>query len=85
MNLKKNMNKLYGLDWVLLIMNLYSYYLIGCKKNIGFLLGFIGSIIGLILFSFIITSIPMIIMYLSFAILNCINYIKWKKNENNIK
>ena len=73
------MDKLYGLDYLLLVMNLYSYYLIGCKKKLGFLLGVIGSIIGLILFSFIIKSIPMIIMYLSFAILNFVNYIKWKK------
>lgn len=72
------MDKLYGLDYLLLVMNLYSYYLIGCKKNIGFLLGIIGSVIGLILFSFVIKSIPMIIMYLSFAILNYANYTKWK-------
>mgnify|MGYP003588218345 FL=1 len=72
------MDKLYGLDYLLLVMNLYSYYLIGCKKNLGFLLGIIGSVIGLILFSFVIKSIPMIIMYLSFAILNYANYIKWK-------
>ena len=72
------MDKLYGLDYLLLVMNLYSYYLIGCKKNIGFLLGIIGSLIGLILFSFVIKSIPMIIMYLSFAILNYANYTKWK-------
>ena len=72
------MDKLYGLDYLLLVMNLYSYYLIGCKKNIGFLLGIIGSVIGLILFSFVIKSIPMIIMYLSFAILNYTNYTKWK-------
>ena len=72
------MDKLYGLDYLLLVMNLYSYYLIGCKKNLGFLLGIIGSVIGLILFSFVIKSIPMIIMYLSFAILNYANYTKWK-------
>ena len=72
------MDKLYGLDYLLLVMNLYSYYLIGCKKNIGFLLGIVGSVIGLILFSFVIKSIPMIIMYLSFAILNYTNYTKWK-------
>ena len=75
------MNKLYGLDWILLIMNLYSYYLIGCKKNIGFMIGFIGSLVGLIIFIFVILNPPMIIMYIAFAILNCINFIKWKKYE----
>lgn len=68
-----------GIDWAIMILNLYSYYLIGCKKKIGFLLGIIGSIIGLLLFSLVIFSIPMIIMYLSFAVLNYINYKKWQQ------
>lgn len=70
---------MFGIDWAIMILNLYSYYLIGCKKKIGFLLGIIGSIIGLLLFSLVIFSIPMIIMYLSFAVLNYINYKKWQQ------
>lgn len=70
---------MFGIDWAIMILNLYSYYLIGCKKKIGFLLGIIGSIIGLLLFSLAIFSIPMIIMYLSFAVLNYINYKKWQQ------
>ncbi len=70
---------MFGIDWAIMILNLYSYYLIGCKKKIGFLLGIIGSIIGLLLFSLVIFSIPMIIMYLSFAALNYINYKKWQQ------
>ena len=44
---------MHGIDWAIMILNLYSYYLIGCKKRIGFLLGIIGSVIGLILFSIV--------------------------------
>ena len=70
---------MHGIDWTIMILNLYSYYLIGCKKRIGFLLGIIGSIIGLILFSIVIMSIPMLRMYLSYSILNYINYKEGKK------
>lgn len=71
-------NKFYYLDWVVMIINLYAYYLVGCKKEFGFILAFIGALAGIIMFSTLVFSIPMIIMYLSFATLNIINYIKWK-------
>jgi len=74
-------SNLYYIDWIIMIINLYSYYLIGCKKLIGFILGIIGSIAGIILFLTLVFSIPMIIMYIAFMILNFINYLKWKKNE----
>ena len=70
---------MHGIDWAIMTLNLYFYYLKKKKKRIGFLLGIIGSVIGLILFSIVIMSIPMLIMYLSFSILNYINYKKWKK------
>lgn len=74
------MENKYYLDWIVMILNLYSYYLVGCKNNFGFILAFIGAVSGAILFSTLVFSIPMIIMYLSFATLNIINYIKWKKS-----
>lgn len=38
------------MDWILMILNLYSYYLIGNKKSIGFILGLIACILGIMLF-----------------------------------
>lgn len=73
------MPELYYLDWVLMILNLYSYLLIGNKKRIGFLLGGIGCLIGLILFSTLVYNLPLLIMYISFGVLNILNYIKWSK------
>ena len=67
------------LSWSLMILNLYSYYLIGCKKNIGFILGFIGCVVGVILFTIFTFNTPMVIMYLAFGVLNITNYIKWLK------
>ena len=73
------MKNLYFLDWGLMLLNLYSYYIIGLKKKLGFILGFIGCILGIILFTFLQFSFPMIIMYIFFGYLNINNYIKWSK------
>lgn len=58
-----------------MILNLYSYYLIGNKKSFGFILGIIGCIIGIILFY---EMKSMIIMYSLFAILNFKGYLQWR-------
>jgi len=71
------MKDLYGIDWIVMALNLYSYYLIGCKKPKGFLLGFIGSVIGIVLFISM-KSPALVIMYGAFGILNLINYVKWR-------
>lgn len=71
------MSELYYLDWILMILNLYSYFLIGNKNKLGFLLGIFGCFIGLILFTILIFNFPMLIMYCAFGTLNAINYIKW--------
>ena len=73
------MNNLFGLDWILTTLNLYSYYLIGNKRIIGFILGTLACILGTILFSMLTFNIPMLIMYIIFGILNIINYFKWLK------
>jgi len=62
-----------------MILSLYSYYLICNKKKIGFIIGLIGSIIGIIFFINISTSL--IIMYISFSILNIIGYKNWNKSK----
>ncbi len=72
------MDNFYGLDWGVMLLNLYSYYLIGNKNKFGFILGVVGCILGLVMFTLISFSLPMTIMYVCFAILNLINYIKWK-------
>jgi hypothetical protein len=72
------MQEKYNIDWIILIFNLYAYYLIGKKNKLGFIIGTLGSILGIILF-IIIPSIPMIIMNAAFLVLNIINYIKWRK------
>ena len=74
----RSMENNYYLDWIVMALNLYSYYLIGCKKEFGFILAFIGALSGVLMFSVLVFSIPMIFMYSSFATLNIINYVKWK-------
>ena len=74
--------KYYGLDWLILILNIYSYYLIGDRKKIGFILGLIGCVLGIFMFSYMQFSWAMIIMYLCFGFLNIKNYIKWQKFIN---
>lgn len=74
-------DKFCGLDWGVMLLNLYSYYLIGNKKKFGFILGIVGCIAGLLMFTLITSSIPMILMYICFGILNVINYLKWKQNK----
>ena len=64
------------LEWVILVTSLISYYLIGLKLKIGFVIGFIGSLSGLFLFS---DRLPMFVMYLAFSILNVFNYFKWQQ------
>ena len=66
------------IDWLVLILNLISFYLIGSKNRFGFVLGIVGCIIGIIAFSTMFFSAPLIIMYVSFGILNTRGYIKWK-------
>lgn len=65
-------------DWVVVALNIYAYYLIGNQKKLGFIIGAVGSILGVIFFSTILLSIPMIIMNLLFGILNIRNYLKWE-------
>ena len=67
------------MDWILMGLNLYSYYLISNKKSIGFIVGLIGCIVGIIFFR--ITSVSMIIMYITFGILNIRGYILWNQKN----
>ena len=71
-------NNFYYIDWLVMILNLYSYYLIGNRNKFGFILGLLGCLIGIVLFTFFSFSIPMIIMYVCFGVLNIKNYKKWK-------
>lgn len=64
------------MDWILMILNLYAYYLISNKRIIGFILGAIGSILGIIIFW---NMISIVIMYLAFTILNIRGFLKWNK------
>lgn len=66
------------MDWVLMILNLYSYYLIGNRKSIGFILGLISCILGVILFY---NMMSMIIMYICFGILNVKGFYQWKLSK----
>lgn len=63
------------MDWILMILNLYSYYLIGNRKSIGFILGLIACIFGIILFY---NMISMIVMYIFFGLLNIKGFYQWK-------
>lgn len=72
------MNDFKVLDWLVMILNLYAYYLIGNKNKNGFIIGLIGCILGFIVFMYSF-NLPMIIMYVMFGILNLKSYIKWKK------
>ena len=59
-----------------MILNLYAYYLISNKRIIGFILGAVGSILGIILFW---NMISIVIMYLVFTVLNIRGFLKWNK------
>lgn len=61
--------------WILFALNILAYYLIGKKESIGFGIGFIGCILGIVLFK---NNLPMVVMYSSFGILNVKNYLEWK-------
>ena len=58
-----------------MILNLYAYFLISNKKRIGFILGTIGSLLGIILFY---KMYSLVIMYAVFSVLNIRGYLKWK-------
>lgn len=62
--------------WILFASNICAYYLLGKKKSIGFIIGFLGSALGILLF---LNNIPMIIMYTTFGVLNIKNYLEWKE------
>lgn len=64
-------------DWGVLILNIYSYYLIGNRNKHGFALGLVGCVLSIILFSTIMWSVPLIVMNICFGILNTRNYLKW--------
>lgn len=66
-----------GYDWAIMIFK--HTLIILADVRIGFLLGIIGSVIGFNIIFYCYNSIPIIIMYLSFSILNYINYKKWKQ------
>lgn len=68
----------YYIDWVIAILNIYAYYLIGNKNKYGFILGLVGSIFSCVIFGFIFKSTPLLLMNLTFGCLNIINYIKWQ-------
>jgi len=72
-------------DWIVVALNIYSYYLIGNQNKIGFILGIIGCILGIVLFSTILFSAPMIIMNGLFGVLNLINYVKWANKLKLVK
>ena len=59
-----------------MILNLYAYYLISNKRIIGFILGVIGSILGIILFW---NMISIVIIYLAFTVLNMRGCLRWNK------
>lgn len=76
-NLKVRYKKQF-MDWILMILNLYSYFLIGNRKSIGFILGLISCILGVILFY---NMMSMIIMYICFGILNVKGFYQWKLSK----
>lgn len=69
------MNNFYDLDWIIMIMNLYFYYLICIKNKYGFLIRELGCLIGII-FAFLSFNTPILLINSSFAYLNIINYKK---------
>lgn len=66
------------MDWLITISSLLSYYLISEQKKIGFIVGGISCIIGILYFY---DTISLLIMYLCFGVLNIKGYIKWKNMQ----
>lgn len=65
------------MDWLLMFLNLYSYFLIGNKKSIGFIISALASVMGIFYF---IKTPSMLIMYSAFAILNIKGYVQWRRD-----
>jgi hypothetical protein len=65
------------ISWLVLIVNLYSYYLIGNRNKFGFVFGILGCILGISVF-LMTSNVPLTLMYICFLILNIKGYLQWK-------
>jgi hypothetical protein len=70
--------KYYGVDWVIALTVFAGIFLLGDKKKLGFMLGMISSIFGVI-FSFQIGSIANGLTSVFLFILYLRGYVKWKE------
>lgn len=69
----------HGVDWVATFFNVLALYLIGKKKKIGFVMGFLATI-GWMVFGIIAESAATIMANIMFLALNVKGYLEWDKS-----
>lgn len=72
------LTKYYGLDLIAMGITSLGIYLIGNKKQSGFLLAIIGGMIWIV-FAILTQTIGLIIANIILIMLNLRGYLKWKK------
>jgi hypothetical protein len=75
----------YGIDWLAMALSLYGAYLLGNKKEIGFIIFAISNVIWILLGLFFMSSYGMAIGNLAFFLINLRGYVSWKKNDVELK
>lgn len=67
----------YGVDWLLFVLIVLHLWLLGNQIRFAFIVGFVGTICGLIL-GFLIGSLATILMNIVFALMHLRAYYLWK-------
>lgn len=81
----ENLLSHYGIDWLAMALSLYGAYLLGNKKEVGFIIFAISNVIWILLGLFFMSSYGMAIGNLAFCLINLRGYISWKRNDNDPK
>lgn len=72
--------KYYGIDWLVFLFIVIHLWMLGNKWRTAFIFGMIGSGFGVIL-GLLISSVALVIMNISFALMHFRAYAKWSNDE----
>jgi len=75
----------YGIDWLAMTLSLYGAYLLGNKKEIGFIVFAVSNVIWIVLGLFFMSSFGMALGNLAFCLINLRGYIAWTKSNSDVK
>jgi len=70
------------MDWVAGILELTALYIVGCKNRFGFILNVCCGICWIIYVVMSKGSYGLLIVVVPALFINCINFLKWSKDEN---